>query len=251
MSPKASELHSSKWRGWGAEPRPGPGAAPLLGEGGGGSRGRNPPPPTTTKASIRAEICAASASSLSLIHLQVPSLPSVKPVWHLAAASSAVIRRTKDARHKRSYCKYDNSIRCCNQLCQGVTRARAHPHRNIWDLFFLGFVFVLVKRSETVLQFSLLRICSILRLILEEINCNFISSAVTRQCRKHRNVMNEPTGRFYFIFFMNLILFLCVKKPQNCDAIFWFARLAAPVKHSTDSFVSFPHQLWIKTEVRC
>lgn len=137
MSPKASELHSSKLHSWGTEPRQGPDAASLLG-------GTDEILNLTEfiKPSIRAVICPVYSSSLSHIHLWFPSLPSVKPVWHLPAASSALrlirtylAHKRRASSRKRSYCKYDNSIRCCNQLCRWVTRARAPTQKYLRSAF--------------------------------------------------------------------------------------------------------------------
>lgn len=111
------------------------------------------------KPTNRAGIGPVYASSLSHIHLWFPSLPSVKPVWHLPAASSALRLTRSCLAHnrrasppKRSYCKYDNSIRCCNQFCQWVTRARAPTQKYLRSVLFIFLI--LVKRSETVHSFK-------------------------------------------------------------------------------------------------
>lgn len=156
------------------------------------NKNKNNPPPNK-QTSIIAVICPVYSSSPSHIHLCFPSLPSVKPVWHLPAASSALrlirsylAHKRRASSRKRSYCKYDNSIRCSNQLCQWVTRARAHPHRNIWD-----------RKQFTVSEFVLLHICPALMLISEEIKCHFY--LISSQTTTPRNVMNNRTG-FDYLF---------------------------------------------------
>lgn len=175
------------------------------------------PPPKQT--SIIAVICPVYSSSPSHIHLCFPPLPSVKPVWHLPAASSALrlirsylAHKRRASSRKRSYCKYDNSIRCCNQLCQWVTRARTHPQKYLRS----GFGVKVGNGS----QFQSWYFCTFVRFscwFQKTLSVILIESPVEQQHQETRWI----TLLALFIYF-NLTLFL----TQINDAIFWFACLA-------------------------
>lgn len=146
MSPKASELHSSKLHSWGTEPSQSPDAASLLG----GNRG-NPEShrihqrveekkihkPASELGSVRftPPLCHTSICGFHLCRLS--NLSDIYRLHLPRCASPAVVWRTKDARHRRKGLIV-NMIIPSDAVISFVSEwhSRAHPHWNIWDLFF-------------------------------------------------------------------------------------------------------------------
>lgn len=127
-------------------------------------------------------------------------------------ASPAVVWRTKDARHRRKGLIV-NMIIPSDAVISFVSEwhARAHPHRNIWDLFWVFFLFWWKGQKQfAVLKFALLRICPIFMLILEEIICNFISSAVMQQHQENAETWWINGLAIFILFCFVDFCFLCV-----------------------------------------
>lgn len=151
MSPKASELHSSKLHSWGTEPSQGPDAASLLGgteeirnltEFISGWRKKKSTNRASDLGSVRftPPLCQTSICGFHLCRLS--NLSDIYRLHHPRCASPAVVWRTKDARHRRKGLIV-NMIIPSDAVISFVSEwhARAHPHRNIWDLFCFFFNF--------------------------------------------------------------------------------------------------------------
>lgn len=102
-------------------------------------------------------LCHTSICGFHLCRLS--NLSDIYRLHHPRCASSALIWRTKDARH-RGKGLIVNMIIPSDAVISfvGEWHARVHPHRNIWDL-------LLVKRSERVHTFRVctLHICPVFR----------------------------------------------------------------------------------------
>ena len=140
MSPKASEPHSSKLHSWGTEPAQGPDPESLQGK---ASKSRISPNssasektsgPESGRWSVRFTPPLCHTSICGFHRCRLSNLSGIYRLHHPRCASSAVIWRTKDARH-RGKGLIVNMIIPSDAVISFVSEwhARARPHRSIWD----------------------------------------------------------------------------------------------------------------------